>query len=195
MADNSVTGLLCVLLRRFIEAEEPDLNFDSVCDEVACACRGKGLSAAHRVGLPTFLALTGRLAELTGRSPGQLFEDWGRTVAAMLRSSYPDVFRTALSVEQIVETAASVSYSLLFPTLSEEAAQTLWHSRVKNSELKFVAVTNRTCTSYLRGFVEGAAAIFNEPVSVRVVPNGDNYDFILVASRPPSPPDGTHQRR
>lgn len=164
---STLSGILCTLLRRYVETDFPKIDFAKACESVGCECGGGTFSAAHRVERRTWAALAGHVAALTGKPPVQFYEEFGRAVPAILRSSYPTTFRKLLTVGEFVQTATALDYSVLFPLLNSEAAAHLWNTREQGRETVFGPVPDSVSAAYLRGIVEGIAILLGEPVSVR----------------------------
>lgn len=182
---SKVSGILCTILRRFSESEHPKVAFAAACEKAGCECAGGGaFSVAHRVDQASLLKLVSELAVSVRQDEEQFLEQLGRSVAGILRTSYPTTFRTLVTTPAFAQTAVSIDYSILFPTVTEEAAAVIWNGRQQNREIVFAGLPDRRSAGYLRGFFEGAASVVNEPVAVRVSggPAG-GYQITVIAGR------------
>jgi len=191
MGMSKISGVLCTIVRRFVETDYPSVNFRSVCEESGCECGSSAFSVAHRVYQQAFFKLVSKLSAATRRDEEQFLEDLGRSVAGILRSSYPTTFRNIHAVAEFATTAVSIDYSLLFPVVPEELAPILWNSRTQGREIVFTGLPARETASYLRGFFDGAATVTGQPVAVRSAPTQPSgYRLTVVPGQAAVPSDG-----
>ncbi len=190
---SKISGVLCTILRRFVETDHPTVNFRDACEASGCECGSSAFSVAHRVEQQAFFRLVTKLSAVTRRDEEQFLEEMGRSVGAILRASYPTTFRNIHNVTDFATTTVSIDYSLLFPTVPEEAAPILWNGRTQGREIVFTRLPDRQTASYLRGFYDGAASVTGEPVSVRTVSGPDGYRVTVVLGRATPSSNGNHK--
>lgn len=180
---SKVSGILCAILRRFVETEFPAIDFRAACEQAGCDCGSGAFSVAHRVDQTALLKALQTISAQSRRDLEQFLEEMGRSAAGILRSSYPTTFRSITTVAEFSSTAASLDYSLLFPTVSSELAPILWNSCQPGREMIVKGFPDRLSAQYLRGFFEGAASVIGEPVAVRLNQASGALQLSVVSGR------------